>query len=138
MALNTISLQCLPEVTLCEVTHHYASLIVLVYDDTLKKNVGESLNSIGGREPLSHTPKLNQIEAGQSQPKNQSPVSGPICSHRASGHATHSDLRESGVDLSDIYVWRMHATVTIAIKVTPYTYSQTQNFNWARWEHQLR
>ena len=31
----------------------------------------------------SHSPKLNRIEAGQSQPKNQSPVAGPICSHRA-------------------------------------------------------
>ena len=40
-----------------------------------------------GLEPLSHTPKLNQIETGQSQPKNQSPGSGPICSHRASGQA---------------------------------------------------
>ena len=45
------------------------------------------LNRQIGLEPLSHTPKLNQIEAGQSQPKNQSPVSGPICNHRASGQA---------------------------------------------------
>ena len=37
-----------------------------------------------GLEPLRHTPKLNQSEAGQSQPRNQSQVSGPICSHRAS------------------------------------------------------
>ena len=40
-----------------------------------------------GLQPSSHTPKLNQIEAGQSQPKNQSPVSGPISNHRASGRA---------------------------------------------------
>ena len=74
---------------MCEVTHHYASLIVLVYDDTLNKYVVESLNSIGQWDWKSVTfkpvtPKLKQIEAGQSQPKTQSPVSGPICSHRAS------------------------------------------------------
>ena len=40
-----------------------------------------------GLQPSSHTPKLNQIEAGQSQPKKQSPVSGPICNHGASGQA---------------------------------------------------
>ena len=77
---------------MCEVTHHYASLIVLVYDDTSNKYVVESLNSIGQWDWKSGTfkpvtPKLNQIEAGQSQPKTQSPVSGPICSHRASFQA---------------------------------------------------
>ena len=41
-----------------------------------------------GLEPLSHTPKLNQIEAGQSQPKKRSPVSGPICNHMARGQAS--------------------------------------------------
>ena len=41
-----------------------------------------------GLKPSSHTPKLNQIETGQSQPKNQSPVSGPIRDHRASGRHT--------------------------------------------------
>ena len=41
-------------------------------------------------QPSSHTPKLNQIEAGQSQPKNQSPVSGPICNHMACGQARAS------------------------------------------------
>ena len=47
-----------------------------------------------GLQPSSHTPKLNQIEAGLSQPKNQSPVSGPICNHRASGQASrHTILR---------------------------------------------
>ena len=45
------------------------------------------LNRPMGLQPSSHTPKLNQIEADQSQPKNQSPVSGPICNHRASGQA---------------------------------------------------
>ena len=45
-----------------------------------------------GLQPSSHTPKLNQIEAGQSQPKNQSPVSGPICNHRASGQAIKRDV----------------------------------------------
>ena len=42
-----------------------------------------------GLQPSSHTPKLNRIEADQSQPKNQSPVSGPICNHRASGQANY-------------------------------------------------
>ena len=46
------------------------------------------LNRPMGLQPSSHTPKLNQIEADQSQPKNQGPVSGPICNHRASGQAS--------------------------------------------------
>ena len=45
------------------------------------------LNRTMGLQPSSHTPKLNQIKAGQSQPKKQSPVSGPICNHKASGQA---------------------------------------------------
>ena len=36
---------------------------------------------------------MNQIEAGQSQPKHQSPVSGPICNHRASCQATSAHNR---------------------------------------------
>ena len=54
------------------------------------------LNRPMGLQPSSHTPKLNQIEAGQSQLKNQNPVSGLICNHRASGQAS---LPSTGVPL---------------------------------------
>ena len=64
----------------------YASLNVLVQNDSVKKYVGESLNSISQWDFKPHS----QIESNWGWPittKNQSPVSGPICSHRASGQA---------------------------------------------------
>ena len=61
------------------------------------------LNRPIGLKPSSHTPKLSQIEAGQSQPKNQSPVN-----HRASGQAMGITVSKDSIinplhaELSDV------------------------------------
>ena len=60
----------------------YASLIVLIHDNSLKKYAGESLNSIGQWDWNLQITLPNWIKLRLANHNlKKSPVSGPICSH---------------------------------------------------------